>query len=116
MLSNFSGDSKRQLIAALRKLYDGVVDIKCPVVGGTVTLFLEESGNREIPATRLSEGTLRYLCLLSILLHPEPPPLIVIEEPELGLHPDLLPTLTDLLIAASERSQTDRDDPLGRAW
>ena len=105
VLSNFPGESKRQLIAALRKLYDGIVDIKCPVVGGTVTLFLEESDNREIPVTRLSDGTLRYLCLLSILLHPEPPPLIVIEEPELGLHPDLLPTLTDLLIAASERSQ-----------
>ena len=70
-----------------------------------MTLFLEEADNREIPATRLSDGTLRYLCLLSILLHPEPPPLIVIEEPELGLHPDLLPTLADLLATASERSQ-----------
>ena len=105
VLSNFPGESKRQLITALRKLYDGIVDIKCPVVGGTVTLFLEEADNREIPATRLSDGTLRYLCLLSILLHPEPPPLIVIEEPELGLHPDLLPTLADLLATASERSQ-----------
>ena len=105
VLSNFPGESKRQLITALKKLYDGIVDIKCPVVGGTVTLFLEEANNREIPATRLSDGTLRYLCLLSILLHPEPPPLIVIEEPELGIHPDLLPTLTDLLVAASGRSQ-----------
>ena len=105
VLSNFPGESKRQLITALKKLYDGIVDIKCPVVGGTVTLFLEETDNREIPATRLSDGTLRYLCLLSILLHPEPPPLIVIEEPELGLHPDLLPTLTDLLVTASSRSQ-----------
>ncbi len=105
VLSNFPGESKRQLITALKKLYEGIVDIKCPVVGGTVTLFLEEADNREIPATRLSDGTLRYLCLLSVLLHPEPPPLIVIEEPELGLHPDLLPTLADLLIAASDRSQ-----------
>ena len=75
------------------------------MVGGTVTLFLEEAGNREIPVTRLSDGTLRYLCLLSVPLHPEPPPLVVIEEPELGLHPDLLPTLADLLVTASERSQ-----------
>ena len=105
VLSNFPGENKRQLITALRRLYEGIVDVKCSVAGGTVALFLEESGNREFPITRLSDGTLRYLCLLSILLHPEPPPLIVIEEPELGLHPDLLPTLTDLLITASERSQ-----------
>ena len=89
----------------MEKLYDGVVDYKCSLVGGTVTLFLEEAGSREIPVTRLSDGTLRYLCLLSVLLHPEPPPLVVIEEPELGLHPDLLPTLADLLVSASERSQ-----------
>ena len=70
-----------------------------------MALLLEEADNRVIPATRLSDGTLRYLCLLSILLHPEPPPVVVIEEPELGLHPDLLPTVADLLVSASERSQ-----------
>ncbi len=105
VLSNFPGENRRQLISALQKLYDGIVDIKCSVVGGTVTLFLEESGNREIPVAGLSDGTLRYLCMLAILLHPEPPPLVVIEEPELGLHPDLLPTLVELLRSASERSQ-----------
>ena len=105
VLSHFQAENKRQLVAALQKLFDGIVDISCPVTGGTVGLFLEEDNNRTIPATRLSDGTLRYLCLLAILLHPEPPPLVVIEEPELGLHPDLLPTLSDLLLAASERSQ-----------
>ena len=105
VLSHFQGEAKRQLVTALQKLFDGIVDITCPVAGGTVALFLEEADNRSIPATRLSDGTLRYLCLLAILLHPEPPPLVVIEEPELGLHPDLLPTLADLLLAASERSQ-----------
>ena len=90
---------------ALQKLFDGINDIACPVTGGTVTLYLEEDDNRTIAATRLSDGTLRYLCLLAILLHPEPPPLIAIEEPELGLHPDLLPTLCDLLVEASARSQ-----------
>ncbi len=57
------------------------------------------------PATRLSDGTLRYLCLLAILCDPTPPPLICIEEPELGLHPDILPKLADLLLATSERTQ-----------
>ena len=105
VLSYFRGENKTQVVTALKKLYDGVVDITCPVAGGNVALFLEEADNRVIPATRLSDGTLRYLCLLSILLHPEPPPVVVIEEPELGLHPDLLPTVAELLVSASERVQ-----------
>lgn len=58
-----------------------------------------------IPATRLSDGTLRYLCLLAILCHPDPPPLVCLEEPELGLHPDVLPNLAKLMLSASERCQ-----------
>ena len=58
-----------------------------------------------MPATRLSDGTLRYLALLAILCHPKPPPLICIEEPELGLHPDILPHLAQVLREASERMQ-----------
>ena len=105
VLSQLHGTHKKSYLAALSKLFDGIVDIQCPVTGGTVSLFLEEAGNRSIPATRLSDGTLRYLCLLAVLLHPEPPPLICIEEPELGLHPDLLPMLSDLMREASERTQ-----------
>ena len=105
VLSHFQGENKRKLVAALQELFDGIVDVNCPVTGGTVSLFLEEQGGRQIPASRLSDGTLRYLCLLAILLHPEPPSLVAIEEPELGLHPDLLPTLSDLLVQASEHTQ-----------
>ena len=105
VLSHLQGENKRQVVTSLGKLIDGIVDITCPVAGETVGLFLEEAGNRTIPATRLSDGTLRYLCLLAILLHPEPPPLVVIELPELGLHPDLLPTVANLLVSASGRSQ-----------
>lgn len=105
VLSRFHGDDKDRLVAALQKLFPGIVDLNCTGSGGNVLLFLVERGNRYIPATRLSDGTLRYLCLLSILLHPKPPPLVAIEEPELGLHPDLLPTVADLLVDASERTQ-----------
>jgi predicted ATPase len=69
-----------------------------------VQVFFTE-GDFVIPATRLSDGTLRYLCLLAILCDPAPPPMICIEEPELGLHPDVLPSLAELLIEASERTQ-----------
>lgn len=96
--------AKKQLLDGLKALYAGIDDFDVTVEGGTVQVFLQE-GDITIPATRLSDGTLRYLCLLAILCHPSPPPLICIEEPELGLHPDLMPTLADLMRDASERTQ-----------
>jgi predicted ATPase len=95
---------KARLLDALRKLYDGIDDYGVQIEGGTVQVFVQE-GDRTIPAARLSDGTLRYLCLLAILCPPKPPPLVCIEEPELGLHPDILPTIADLLKEASERCQ-----------
>jgi predicted ATPase len=97
-------EAKRALIDGLRQLYEGVDDVDVAIQGGTVQVLLQE-GRFTIPATRLSDGTLRYLCLLAILCDPAPPPLICIEEPELGLHPDALSALGPLLIAASQRSQ-----------
>lgn len=105
VLSSLSGLAKQQLLESLGKLYEGIEDVRVSVGGGNVLLFVSEAGRREIPATRLSDGTLRYLSLLAILLHPEPPPLIAIEEPELGLHPDVIPHVAELLVRASERSQ-----------
>lgn len=105
VLSKIRPRVKRELLESLRALYDGIDDIHFTVDGGNVLFFLEESGGREIPATRLSDGTLRYLSLLAILLHPEPPPLIAIEEPELGLHPDVIPHVAALLVHASKRMQ-----------
>lgn len=105
VLSHFRGPTKRKLVETLQELFDGVVDITCPVTSGSVSLFLEENGGRQIPASRLSDGTLRYLCLLAILLHPAPPPLVAIEEPELGLHPDVVAKVAELLVDASQRTQ-----------
>ena len=96
--------AKTAIVNGLKDLYDGVTDFDPVVEGGTVQVFFTE-GDFSVPATRLSDGTLRYLCLLAILCDPEPPPLICIEEPELGLHPDILPKLADLLVLASERTQ-----------
>lgn len=96
--------AKNALLSSLRDLYEELTDFDVSVEGGTVQVFFTE-GNITVPATRLSDGSLRYLCLLAILCDPEPPQLIGIEEPELGLHPDLLPKLADLLISASKRTQ-----------
>lgn len=96
----------RVLVEQLKKFYEPVEEIQPKISGGTVQIFLREAGlSQPVPATRLSDGTLRYLCLLTILCHPEPPPLVCIEEPELGLHPDILPTIAELLIDASQRTQ-----------
>lgn len=95
---------KSRFLDALGQLYEGLTDYHVNVEYGTVQAYLEES-DISIPATRLSDGTLRYLCLLVILCDPTPAPLICLEEPELGLHPDLLPGLAKLLREASERCQ-----------
>jgi predicted ATPase len=98
--------TRRLLMEKLRLFYGGVEDVTTKVQGGTIQVFFHEEGLRTpVPATRLSDGTLRYLCLLAVLCHPEPPPLICIEEPELGLHPDILPTIADLLVDAAQRTQ-----------
>ncbi len=56
-------------------------------------------------ATSLSDGTLRFMCLATLLLQPSPPSLILIDEPELGLHPFALVQLAGLMEAASRRHQ-----------
>jgi predicted ATPase len=96
--------TKRRLLTYLQELYAGIEDYEIRIVDGSVLVFFQE-GEWMIPATRLSDGTLRYLYLLAILCNPNPPPLICIEEPELGLHPDILPTIAKLLVEASERTQ-----------
>jgi predicted ATPase len=96
--------AKAAIQEGLQDLYDGVTDFETIVEGGSVQVFFSE-GDFSIPATRLSDGTLRYLCLMAILYDPHPPPLICIEEPELGLHPDILPKLADHLVRASARTQ-----------
>ena len=105
VISRFSSNRRVTLGKYLNRLYDGIVGITTPFIDGKVSVVIEERGGRQIPAERLSDGTLRYLSLLTVLLDPDPPPLIAIEEPELGLHPDIVFELAKLLVEASERSQ-----------
>jgi predicted ATPase len=60
---------------------------------------------RPLDAAELSDGTLRYLLWIAALLTPRPPELMVLNEPETSLHPDLLDALARLIARASERSQ-----------
>jgi predicted ATPase len=56
-------------------------------------------------AYSLSDGTLRFICLATLLLQPNPPALILLDEPELGLHPFAIRILAEMLEAASKRVQ-----------
>ena len=56
-------------------------------------------------ASMLSDGTLRFICLCELLLQPVPPGLIIIDEPELGLHPYAVTLLASMIQSASVRSQ-----------
>ncbi len=95
-----------ELRAHLRRFLPRVQRLTTLVQGNTVQIFLHEEGlSTPIPATRLSDGTLRFLAMATVLLLRDPPPLICIEEPELGLHPDALALIGDLLVAASARTQ-----------
>ncbi|MEG3839894.1 AAA family ATPase [Microcoleus sp. herbarium14] len=96
----------RQIIEKLQLFYDAAEELSIKIYGGTVQIFIRETGLiQPIPATRLSDGTLRYLFLIALLLDPTPGPLICIEEPEIGLHPDILPAVAEMLIEASQRTQ-----------
>jgi predicted ATPase len=60
---------------------------------------------RELNVAELSEGTLRYILLMAALLSPRPPELMILNEPEASLHPDLLEPLACLVTKAAERCQ-----------
>jgi predicted ATPase len=97
---------RASLVGHLKEADESIVGFSTKVLGGTIQLRLHYSGLRDsVPAIRLSDGTIHYLCLLAVLCHPDPPPLVCLEEPDLGLHPDLLFKLADLLVQASHRMQ-----------
>ena len=64
-----------------------------------------KSLKREQSAADLSDGTLRFLFLLTVLASPTPAPVIAIDEPEAGLHPGMLPIVAEHAVDASMRSQ-----------
>ena len=94
------------LDSCLKRFYESYESLHTRIFGNTVELIINEAGmSSSLPASRLSDGTIRFIALLAILCHPAPPPLICIEEPEIALHPDSLDLVVELLIEASQRTQ-----------
>ena len=75
-------------------------------LNGRFEVRLQQHGLlRPLSAAELSDGTLRYLLWTAALLTPRPPELMVLNEPETSLHPDLLPALARLILAAAAHTQ-----------
>ena len=90
----------------LGRFYESYESLHPRIFGNTIELIVNEAGmSSPLPASRLSDGTIRFIALLAILCHPEPPPLICIEEPEIAMHPDSQDLVVQLLKQASERTQ-----------
>lgn len=96
---------KEQVLSYLQRFYAPATDVRFEIQGKALVARIEEWRRFSTTTYRLSDGTLRWLCLLTILLNPDPPPLICIEEPELGIHPDAIGALAELLRIASTRTQ-----------
>ncbi len=100
------GEAWDRLNEGLRRFLPRFKALSTYVAAGTVQIFLHEEGlQAPIAATRISDGTMRFIALLAILLRPEHTSLICLEEPELGLHPDALRIVADALVWAAERTQ-----------
>jgi predicted ATPase len=95
-----------------RDALDAAVDDAFPgarvdvITGDRFTLQFSQHGLlRPLSAAELSDGTLRYLLWIAALLTPRPPSLMILNEPETSLHPDLLPALARLIEKASKHTQ-----------
>jgi predicted ATPase len=97
------------ILGIVKTAYPDFVKLTVPAGGGDGKVHLrwferpfEKQG---LSANLLSDGTLKLLCLIAILKSPNPPPLICIDEPELGLHPDWIELVAELLQDAAMRTQ-----------
>ena len=94
-----------QLDAAVTDAFPGS-SIDVAVSDGYFEVEMRQHGLlRPLKTAELSDGTLRYLLLVAALLSPRPPSLMILNEPETSLHPDLLPPLARLIADASKTSQ-----------
>lgn len=102
-------DHYRRIVAAIRQVAPFFDDFQLradPRNPDMVQLEWKERGSDAyFNAHALSDGTLRYICLATLLLQPSPPTLVLIDEPELGLHPYAITTLAAMLQSASTRTQ-----------
>ncbi|WP_414657256.1 AAA family ATPase [Deinococcus sp. VB343] len=107
VLDSLRGSSSHEKIRAyLIDLKDSYRDYSTSARFSQMILEIVEGGlSSKIPAHRLSDGTLRFLALASILLNTNLPSVICLEEPELGMHPDMIRMVSRMIVEASKNTQ-----------
>lgn len=99
------GDSEA-LDEAISNAFPGTKLVITQHEGGYLSVGLSQQGLlRPLTCSELSDGTLRYLLLVAALLTPRPPTLLILNEPETSLHPDLIPALAKLILHTCEKTQ-----------
>ena len=102
-------DDWSEILEIVKTAYPDFVKLSVPAGGGDGKVFLrwfERPYEKEgVSANLLSDGTLKLLCLIAILMNPDPPPLICIDEPEIGLHPDWIKLVAEMMQSAAARTQ-----------
>src|SRR5215469_13684388 len=96
---------REDLEAAIKQVFPGTELVIENDDGAFAVSLQMPSLCRPLSSRELSDGTLRYLCLLAALLSPRPPALLALNEPETSLHPDLLDPLAQQMVKASKNSQ-----------
>lgn len=95
-----------KIIEALQNINPKFNSLDFNMIGTNIELMLEETNfDRSIHVTHISDGTLRYLCLLAIVHNPERGNLVCIDEPEIGLHPDMISEFVEAMNQVSDKTQ-----------
>jgi predicted ATPase len=99
-------DRHEQIDSYLKRFCERFTNAKVEIADGLARIYLAEAGLKgRIASSRMSDGTLKFLALLAALFNPKMPPLMCIEEPEVGLHPDALQLIAEILLEASKNTQ-----------
>ncbi|QWR76026.1 AAA family ATPase [Candidatus Magnetomonas plexicatena] len=108
LISNDDSGFKDALDRLLLALYEDFEDLKFPIIDSKhlEMRWKKRDIRKPLPLDGLSDGTIRMLCWVAVLSHPNPSPLICIDEPEIGLHPEWIIILADLIKEAAESGKT----------
>lgn len=109
ILNNIKINFKKEfqnITDALNEVNENYNGIDFNILSNNIELTIDEKKlDSAVHVSSISDGTLRYLCLLAILFNPVRGALICIDEPELGLHPDMIINISKAVQVASESSQ-----------
>ncbi len=97
--------SYKKIVDMLSEVNPNFEDFSFNFLGGNIELMLDEKGlNSAVHISNISDGTLHFLCLLSIFFNPERGKFICIDEPEIGLHPDMISNIANAVKNINETS------------